>query len=72
VNARVAFEAVRLAQLTERIQHTCPQPHRLHVVAENELNYGCMRMLIAYLSSTSLQVRVYSDGETARTELLAA
>lgn len=72
--AQVRFDARGLTALAERLAGTCTPGRqvRVHVVATDELNYGCMRMLAAWLDRSMVQVRVYSDAETARGELLAA
>ena len=72
--AQVRFGARGLTELAEHLRRSCSPGRqvRVHVVASDELNYGCMRMLAAYLDRSIVEVRVYSDAETARGELLAA
>ena len=72
--ARIQFDSARLAGLVESVAEICPRAHRfrVHVIASDDLNYGCMRMLAAHFADTGISVQVYSDADTARGELLAA
>lgn len=69
--ATVDFASSELAALASRIAHSCREQrrYRIHVIASEPSNFGCMRMLAAHLDGSNIRISVHENRDEALDEL---